>query len=155
MKRSVTTCTRITLTRQSWRADFAPGFYTAHFRPPSNGSASHVVIANKLSRAARPLTGAATWRTRPSITLSVYAVYGRYTETAHQPQQSTPSTRCRYSDVYQRHLRVYRRYFAPSGSKMAAKTTSGSGFDRVFRLLIPGFPLGSRLLAVYLHAIGH
>ena len=57
--------------------------------------------------------------------------------------------------TYRRYSRDYRRYFAPSGSKMAAKTTSGSGFDVVFRLLVSGFPLESRPLGVYLHAIGH
>jgi len=52
------------------------------------------------------------------------------------------------------HLRIYWRYFAPCGSKMAVKTTSGYGFDGDFWLLVPGFLLESRLLAVYLHAIG-
>jgi len=102
-------------------------------------------------------------------TLSVYGVEaerrrwtydrcttGRYAETARRPQRST----CRLHHdavipTYRRYSRDYRRYFAPSGSKMAAKTTSGSGFDVVFRLLVSGFPLESRPLAVYLHAIGH
>ena len=35
------------------------------------------------------------------------------------------------------------RHFALSESKMAAKTTSGSGFDLKFRLLAPGFLLES------------
>jgi len=38
--------TATTTTRQSWIADFAPGFYTARCRPPTNGSVPHVVIAN-------------------------------------------------------------------------------------------------------------
>jgi len=52
------------------------------------------------------------------------------------------------------HLRIYWQYFAPCGSKMAVKTTSGYGFDGDFWLVVPGFLLESRLLAVYLHAIG-
>jgi len=36
-------------------------------------------------------------------------------------------------------LRASSRDFAPIVSKMAAKTTSGSGFDRKFRLVAPGF----------------
>jgi len=66
--------------------------------------------------------------------------------------------RCPHGAVittYRRHLLAYQRYFAPSGSKMAAKTTSGYSFDGVFRLLLPDFLLESRLLAIYLHVIGH
>jgi len=36
-------------------------------------------------------------------------------------------------------LRASSRDFAPIVSKMAAKTTSGSGFDRKFGLVAPGF----------------
>jgi len=36
---------------------------------------------------------------------------------------------------------------------MAAKTTSGSGFDLKFRHSAHGFPLESGLVAVYLHAL--
>jgi len=47
--------------------------------------------------------------------------------------------------TYRHHLHVYQRYFTLSGSKMAAKATSGSGFDGVFRLPVPGFLLDGRL----------
>ena len=39
--------------------------------------------------------------------------------------------------------------------QMAAKTTSGSGFDLKNRLNAPGFLFESGFVAVYLHALGH
>ena len=36
---------------------------------------------------------------------------------------------------------------------MAAKTTSGSGFDRIFRLFGPSFLLESEFIPVYTHAL--
>ena len=49
----------------------------------------------------------------------------------------------------------FSRHFALSDSKMAAKTTSGSGFNLKFRLDAPGFLLESEFAAVYLHALRH
>jgi len=36
---------------------------------------------------------------------------------------------------------------------MAAKTTSGSAFDCIFRLFVPGFLLESEFILVYVHAL--
>ena len=47
-------------------------------------------------------------------------------------------------------LRAYSGDFAPIVSKMAAKTTSGSGFDRKFGLDAPGFFKENAFLDVYL-----
>ena len=47
-------------------------------------------------------------------------------------------------------LRASSRDFAPIVSKMVAKTTSGSGFDRKFGLFAPGFVIRKTLLDVYL-----
>jgi len=45
--------------------------------------------------------------------------------------------------TFRRRSRAFCRHFALSESKMAAKTTSGSGFDPKFRLLAAGFLLES------------
>ena len=47
-------------------------------------------------------------------------------------------------------LKAFSRGFAPPESKMAAKTTSGSDFDRRFRLFAPGFHVINAFLNVYL-----
>jgi len=47
-------------------------------------------------------------------------------------------------------LRASARDFAPIVSKMAAKTTSGSGSDRKFGLVAPGFLILNAFLDVYL-----
>jgi len=53
------------------------------------------------------------------------------------------------------HFPTFSRHFALSASKMAAKTTSGSGFDLKFRLNAPSFLLESEFVAAYLHALSH
>ena len=53
-----------------------------------------------------------------------------------------PLTRYSDSDI-RHHLRALSRHFALSESKMAAKTTSGSGFIMKFRLLAHSFLLES------------
>jgi len=47
------------------------------------------------------------------------------------------------------------QHFTLPHSKMATKTTSGSGFDLQFRLNASGFVLESGFVANYLHALGH
>jgi len=49
----------------------------------------------------------------------------------------------RYSDFDVHRFRAVSRHFALSKTKVAAKTTSGSGFDLNFRLFAPGFILES------------
>jgi len=58
----------------------------------------------------------------------------------------------RYSDfdIAPSSSRTY-RHIALSESKMAAKATSGSGFDPKFGLLAPSFLLESGFVAVYCH----
>jgi len=47
-------------------------------------------------------------------------------------------------------LKAFSRGFAPPESKMAAKTTPGSDFDRRFRLFAPGFHVINAFVNVYL-----
>ena len=58
-------------------ADFDPGFYTAHCRPPSSGSTQHV-IPNKQIFAAWPPTGATIWQTGSNITSFEAAVHSHH-----------------------------------------------------------------------------
>ena len=51
--------------------------------------------------------------------------------------------------TFRHRLRAVKRHIALSESKMAAKTTSGSGFDPKFGLLAPSFLFESGIVAVY------
>jgi len=56
-----------------------------------------------------------------------------------------PTFRCRFLALS--------RHFALSESKMAAKTTSGSGYDLKFRILAPSFLLESGFVATCQQAL--